>query len=324
MPIPDAYPLPAPPAALLAEVAGQCSLPVAAELQQLCDEVRARFGDALLALLFYGSCLRSGDPGEGLVDLYAIVDDYSRAHPSRLLQLANAWLPPNVLLLRTHMADGRLLQAKCAVLSLQDLERGTARWFQSYLWGRFAQPSRLVHCRDAQVERRVQTALARAVLTLLEQALPCQPGQFDSERLWQQALALSYGCELRPEAADRPVQLVRHDREHYRRLTLAAAPALAGLEAIAGETDRYRNRLPAAACRQGRRRWRLRRLQGRLLNVVRLVKASFTFEQGVDYVVWKLQRHLGEPIEISPRLRRHPLIFGWPLLWRLLRERRLR
>ncbi|ACO80555.1 hypothetical protein AvCA_44370 [Azotobacter vinelandii CA] len=324
MPIPDTQLLPAPPPALLAEVASQCALPVGEELQPLVAEVHTRFDDALVALLFYGSCLRGGDPGEGLVDLYAIVDDYSRAHPRALLRLANAWLPPNVLLLRTHAADGRILQAKCAVLSLDDLERGTALWFQSYLWGRFAQPARLIHCRDAPTERRVQAALARAVLTLLERTLPCLEARFDSETLWQRALTLSYSCELRPEAADRPALLVRHDREHYRRLTGAAAPALAGLEAVAGETDLYCNRLSAAACRQGRRRWRLRRLQGRLLNVVRLVKASFTFEQGVDYVVWKLQRHLGQPIEVSPRLRRHPLIFGWPLLWRLLRERRLR
>lgn len=316
-------PMPEPPTALLAEVAEQCAQPVAEELHTLCREVRTRFGDALVALLFYGSCLRNGDPTEGLVDLYAIVDSYSRAHSSRLLQMANAWLPPNVFLLQAHTADGRLLQAKCAVLSLRDLERGTACWFQNYLWGRFAQPSRLVYRRDAHVEQRIHEALAQAVITLLNQTLPCLPERFDSEALWQRALALSYGSELRPEAADRPAQLVRHDRVHYRRLTRAAALEIAGMEPIAGEVDAYRNRLSPAACRQNERRWKLRRLQGRLLNVARLVKAFFTFENGVDYVAWKLQRHLGQPIEITPRLRRFPLIFGWPLLWRLWKERRL-
>lgn len=311
------------PPALLAEVARQCAAPVARELHELGREVRGRFGDALLAVLFYGSCLRSGDPADGLVDLYAIVDDYSRAHASRLLRLANAWLPPNVFLLQARTADGRTLQAKCAVLSLDDLERGTAGWFQSYLWARFAQPVRLVHCRDEAVERRIRQALARAVLTLLSQALPCQPRRFDSADLWQRALALCYGCELRPEAADRPRQLVEHDREHYRRLTRVALPALAGLEPLAGATDAYRNTLAPAACRQGRRRWRIRRLQGRLLNLLRLLKACFTFDNGVDYLAWKLERHLGQPIEVTARLRRFPLIFGWPLLWRLLRERRL-
>lgn len=315
--------LPIPPTALLAEVAEQCAQPVAEELHTLSREVHARFGDALSAVLFYGSCLRSGDPTEGLVDLYAIVDDYSTAHSSLLLRVANAWLPPNVFHLQTLTTDGRSLRAKCAVLSLRDLERGTACWFQSYLWGRFAQPSRLVYRRDEHVEQRIHRALARAAMTLIGQTLPCQPERFDSETLWQRALALSYGTELRPEAADRPTQLVRHDSAHYRRLTQAAVPAIAGMEPIAGETDAYRNLLSPAACRQNARRWRLRRVQGRILNVARLVKSFFTFENGVDYVVWKLERHLGQPIEITPRLRRFPLIFGWPLLWRLLKERRL-
>lgn len=318
-------PLPqtAPPAPLLAEVAQQCAQPVAKELHTLCQEVRSRFGDGLVALLFYGSCLRSGDPTEGLVDLYAVVDDYSHAHANRLLQMANAWLPPNVFLLQAHTEDKRILQAKCAVLSLKDLEQGTSSWFQSYLWGRFAQPSRLVYCRDGHVEQRIHRALAQAVITLLNQTLPCQSGQFDSQTLWQRALALSYGTELRPESANRPTQLAQHYKDYYRSLTRAAVPAITGLELVSGQTDTYRSQLPPGSCEENIKLWKLRRLQGRVLNVARLVKSFFTFENGVDYVVWKLERHLGEPIEITPRLRRFPLIFGWPLLWRLLKDRRL-
>ena len=316
--------LPAPPPELVEEIARQAALPVAAVLQPLCDALHARFGEALVAVLFYGSCLRNVDPAEGLVDLYAIVDDYRHAHPGRALRLANAWLPPNVFPLRADTATGQTIQAKCAVLSLADLEHGTALWFQSYLWGRFAQPSRLVYARDPDVERRILQAMARAVVTFLNQVVPCQPARLDSQLLWQRGLALSYATELRPEAADRPAQLAQHDRDHYRRITRAAASAVPGLQAEAGRDDGYLNLATATVRRRAACRWKLRRLQGRTLNVLRLVKAVFTFENGVDYVVWKLQRHLGHPVEISPRMRRHPLIFGWPLLWRLLRERRLR
>ena len=41
------------------------------------------------------------------------------------------------------------------------------------------------------------------------------------------------------------------------------------------------------------RRWRLRRMQGKFLSVARLAKAIFTFENGVDYVLWKVKRHSG-------------------------------
>lgn len=315
--------LPAPPPpALRAAVERQWEGPVAPELEHLCTAVRARFGATVAAVLFYGSCLRSGDPGDGLVDLYVLVDRYADAYASRVLRALNAGLPPNVFLLHTRTAAGRAVQAKYAVLTLTDFESGCGRWFQCYVWGRFAQPARLVYCRDDAVRERVHSALAQAVLMLLRQTLPCMADHFAAETLWRRGLALSYGTELRPEASARPALLVSQDAAYFRRLTAAAAPVLAGMARRADDT--YQNHLSPAARRRGRRQWRLRRWQGRLLHVARLVKAAFTFDNGVDYLAWKLERHTGTRLAVTPRLRRHPLIFGWPLLWRLLRERRLR
>ncbi|MBB3104430.1 hypothetical protein [Azomonas macrocytogenes] len=313
-----------PPAALLAEVAMQVGRPVLPELNALADQASARFGEAVIAVLFYGSCLRSGNPSEGLVDLYLIVDDYARAHPNLLLRWANICLPPNVYLLQAHTDDGKILQAKCALLTLEDFERGTACWFQSYLWGRFAQPSRLVRSKDAFVAQRIHAALARAVLTLLSRTIPCLPEYFTADTLWHRALSLSYGTELRPEAARRPTELLEYDRNYYHHLFLAALPMLDGVKRNADKIDGYRNLSANPDYLKSQREWKLRRTQGRLLNVLRLVKSVFTFDNGVDYVAWKLERHTGQVLEITPRLRRYPLIFCWPILWRLLKERHLR
>jgi hypothetical protein len=310
------------PPAVLAEIGQECGQQVAPELHLLSDRVRARFGDAAAAVLFYGSCLRSGDPGEGLVDLYVLVDRYADAYDSLVLRSANACLPPNVFMLQLRTDTGRTLQAKYAVLSLADFEAGTGRWFQSYVWGRFAQPSRLVYARDDSVRQRVHAALAQAALTLLREALPCAPDDFDAETIWRSGLALSYGTEMRPEALDRPAQLVQRNAAYFSRLTAAAAPAVDGMQMLAG--GGYRNALSSTQRRRGRHRWTLRRLQGRGLQVARLMKSVLTFENGIDYIAWKLERHTGHPVEVTPRLRRHPLIFGWPLLWRLLRQKRLR
>ncbi len=315
--------LPAPPPpALRAAIERPWEGSVAPELEHLCTELRARFGDAVAAVLFYGSCLRSGDPGDGLVDLYVLVDSYADAYRSRVLRALNAGLPPNVFLLQTRTATGRAVRAKYAVLTLTDFENGGGRWFQCYIWGRFAQPSRLVYCRNDAVRERVHSALAQAVLMLLRQTLPCMPDHFDAETIWRCGLALSYGTELRPEAPARPALLVGQDPAYFRRLTAAAAPVLAGMAPLA--TGAYGNYLSPAARRRGGRQWRVRRWQGRLLHLARLVKSAFTFDNGVDYLAWKLERHTGHPVAVTPRLRRHPLIFAWPLLWRLLRERRLR
>ena len=49
-----------------------------------------------------------------------------------------------------------------------------------------------------------------------------------------------------------------------------------------------------------RRRWRRRRLAGKLLNLLRLVKGAFTFEGALDYVLWKVERHSGVRVAVSP------------------------
>lgn len=63
--------------------------------------------------------------------------------------------------------------------------------------------------------------------------------------------------------------------------------------------------------------WWLRRVQGKLLSMARLIKAAFTFNEPLQYVLWKVERHTGVYIEPSERQLKHPLIFAWPLLWRL-------
>jgi hypothetical protein len=313
-----------PPADLLEQIREQCMQPMSGELEGIVQAVHTRLGEALVALLVYGSCLRNGDLTDGMVDLYALVDSYAHAHHKRLQRLANAWLPPTVILVRTTTPDGQIRHAKCAILSLQDFEAGTRSWFQSYLWARFAQPCRLVYFKDEDTCKRIHFALAQAVLTLMGRCVANLPDRFDSFTLWERSLSLTYRAELRPESADRPGQIVRHDRRYYSRITQAAAPALKQMAACAGEEDSYRNLCPAATRRGNECLWTLRRVQGRTLNVARLVKSFFTFENGVDYLIWKLERHLGEPVVVSHRLRRFPLVFGWPLLWRLLKSRRLR
>jgi hypothetical protein len=70
--------------------------------------------------------------------------------------------------------------------------------------------------------------------------------------------------------------------------------------------------------------WRIRNVLGRLLSILRLFKASFTFKNGVDYIAWKIERHTGEKILVTPRLRRFPWIFAWPILYKLLSKRTIK
>jgi hypothetical protein len=64
----------------------------------------------------------------------------------------------------------------------------------------------------------------------------------------------------------------------------------------------------------------VRRIQGKLLSALRLFKAAFTFNQPLEYLLWKIERHSGLYIEPTRRQIRHPLIFAWPLLWKLYQQ----
>ena len=99
--------LPAPGSELRTVIANQTrSARVGPELAALGEHLQQRFGAGLAAILFYGSCLRSGDALDGLVDLYLLVDDYRCSGQGLLRRGLNWLLPPNVFYLELPLADG--------------------------------------------------------------------------------------------------------------------------------------------------------------------------------------------------------------------------
>jgi len=291
-------------------------------LDALVTELRRRHAGSVVAVLFYGSCLRSGDLHEGLVDLYVIVDDYRRAHDSVLEAASNRLLAPNVYYLQ-RAADGRTVRCKYAVLSVADLERGASpSCFESYVWGRFCQPVAVAWRRDEAALARVRAALRTATVTFLDRALPGVDPRGTIASLWTQGLAQSYATELRAEGGKRSATLVEMGADHFAAATREVAEDLRWRLQLTG--DDYAADIDGPARRRGAAAWRLRRVQGKLLSIARLTKALFTFEGGFDYIAWKLERHSGKPVVIPPRVRKYPLIFVWSLMWRLYREGILR
>jgi len=310
------------PDSLLRALERQAFAPLTPALDPLVEALRQRFGSALQAVLFYGSCLRNADPLDGLVDLYAVVDDYTRAYDRVSLRVANRWLPPNVFYLELPYGSARL-RAKYAVLALDDLRRGVStQWFHSYVWARFAQPVAVAYVRDMAVRQEILEALANAVLTFLQRVVPRLPACFELAHAWQEGLRLTYSAELRVEPPDRTRLLVEAWSEYFEQVTVAALPALNHRVRAepARSSVRFLAEIGDAARRLNRFAWVVRRIQGKVLSVLRLVKGLFTFDGGLDYIVWKLERHSGEQIEIPDRVRRRPLVHGWGMFWRLYRR----
>jgi hypothetical protein len=304
--------------ALISQQSSQQPLP---EIHILADELLARYGRTIQAILFYGSCFRKGD-NEGLLDLYLLVDNYRSAHRKRWPAFLNRLLPPNVYYLELPF-KGRLVRAKYAVLSIKDFERGTSRrWFHSYLWARFAQPAGLVYVRDDQIAQQVQNALACSVITFITRVLPILPSRFCARDLWRKGLWLSYCSELRPEKFDSIFALFDANIKYYEQLTQAAITAVPFPVQVASGSypTRYHVNIPARIRFSNRLAWTVRRPQGKLLSALRLLKGMTTFQGGLDYILWKIEQHSGITVEVSPRLKRHPLLASGVLFWRLYRR----
>ncbi len=249
-----------------------------------------------------------------MVDLHVVVDDLRAALGRRDAVLAAA-LPPNVYYMEHDTPAGRL-RAKYAVLSARQLRRACTPWrFDAYFWGRYAQPVGIVHARSADDRARLVESLLEASATFQGRTAPTIGRSFTGAELFERGLRLCYACELRAEGARRAAELVADDEAFY---ADSADAALADGPARRLDDGRFEPRSPPVA--RVRLGWTVRVPVGKALSFVRLVKALATFDGGVDYIVWKLERHSGRRIEVPERVRRRPLVHLWPLVWRLWRE----
>jgi hypothetical protein len=272
---------------------------------------------AARAVLFYGSCLRERQLDGLMLDFYLIVSDYRAAYAHRWLAAANRLIPPNVF---PFEHDG--LAAKYAVLSEADFARECRPAAASVsVWARFAQPSRLVWAADAAAREAAVVTVAEAPVTLFEMTLPIlEQEESPTDRIWEVGFGLTYGAELRAERTDKGRSLIAADEARYRRFTLPVLGEIARRKGVGAGGE-----VPLVASPDAmRRRWRRLRRNGKAVTILRLLKASLTFADGIDYLAWKINRHAGTRIEVKPWQRRWPLVAGLILLPRLLRRGAIR
>jgi hypothetical protein len=176
----------------------------------------------------------------------------------------------------------------------------------------------VLFARDEELVReRIGKLAVAAARRVLASSIASLPETFDSETAWCHAFTLSYGAELRaedPAAAARLYACYGDTLDAH----LTALADEFGL--VQGDAKRWRHTPSALAATRLRHEWQRRRRLGKFLSVARLLKAAFTFNDPLDYVVWKVARHSGVVEEPTALQRRHPLLFGWGVLWRLYRR----
>ena len=274
----------------------------------------AELFDAPQAVLFYGSILRTGDL-DGVMDFYVLTQ---HVRPG-LRGLATRLLWPDVSYHELEIG-GQMLRAKVATMTLEQFRNATrGEGIDTTIWARFVQPAGLVWSTNPAVGAQVVEAVADAARTAARFAAALGPVEGPPEAYWSALFQETYAAEFRVEKGGRERSILSFDVARYHRLLIVCWHEEGLLDIETGGlvqptlTSQDRKRIQAA--------WRLRRRMGRPLNYARLIKAAFTFEGAARYAAWKIERHTGMPVALTPWRERHPVLAAPGVLWRLWRER---
>jgi len=286
------------------------------EVETAAQNIASRYGDSVVGIIFYGSCLRTGEIEDKILDFYVIVDSYRNAYDGRALAIANKILPPNVFY---HEMDvgGMTVRSKYAVLSADDLMFRTSRkCLNVSVWARFCQPCMLLMPRNEEASVLISEAVAQAVTTMLSNLRELKPDAVESRDLWVEAFEQTYAAELRSERSGKGLEIYLLDQDRYDQLTPVALVAMGGEDEVVikhYQPTRMQHLKP-------RLHWWARRWNGKIVSFLRLVKATTTFDGGIDYLAWKIRRHSGVEIEITDWMRKYPVIAGVALFWNLRKK----
>jgi len=287
---------------------------IATRLAAPVDPAVAAFARALAdaagaqAVLFYGSNLRTGSL-DGVLDFYLLLpgNDEERIWPRVSYHE------------RPH--EGVTLRAKVARMRLATFARAASgELVDTTIWARFVQPSALIWAADAAAERAVIAAIAAASCTAARLAVALGPASGTAEDYWRALFRATYAAELRVEKAGRENDILGVNADHFAGL-LPLALGAAGIDFAQGGQD-LTPQLASAERQRILAWWQRRRRLGKPLNLLRLVKASTTFEGAARYAAWKIERHTGVAIEVTPMRERFPLLAAPRVLWTLSRHRR--
>lgn len=259
------------------------------------------------AILYYGSTLRTGDL-TGVLDFYRLT---KVPHRRGLRGLVERVLWPEV---SYHEIDG--LKAKVATLPLATFARAAAgRTLDTTIWARFVQPCQRVWAADAAAAAEAREAVVAAVATAGRFAASLGPDVGAPGAFWSAVFRKTYAAEFRFETTARADTVMAHGAERYARIL-----------PLAWETGRVGYATDGATYRPDKRGlpgWTLPNLAGKPLNVARILKAAFTFDGAAHYAAYKIARHTGVEIEVTPWRERHPFLAA-PGAWLELRRRQRR
>lgn len=260
------------------------------------------------AVLFYGSNLRTGSR-EGVLDFYVLTPG-----------AAETGLWPRVSY-REWEHEGETLRAKIATMTLAKFaEAAAGETIDTTIWARFVQPCALVWARDHAARADVAQALEQAARTAARLAVAVGPPEGSEREYWRALFRATYQAELRVEKPGREDSILDANAAHFDGLLTAALAADA--IAVAGTGATLTPQLDPARRREILRWWNKRRRLGKPLNILRLIRATGTFDGAARYAAWKVERHTGVPVKLTPFREKYPLLAAPAVALQIWRAKR--
>lgn len=283
--------------------------PVPDEIQCLLEVILPKWGNGVMAALFYGSCLRTGVFFNNVVDFYLIVDDL-KVYKSSFFALLNKLLPPNVFYVEVPF-NGNMLRAKYGIFTLVQFKKMASKnAFHPYLWSRLVQPMRIVYSQNIKVEDEIIRSVYTSTATLITNVVPLLKGRFGIRELWLKAFSLTYKTEIRPEQKGNIVNLYTDNEEFLDFLADQVLDLLPyPIEETKSDTNNYYSIMITQYIRYiSIIKWFFRIVYGKILSPARLLKSLFTFENALSYGFYKLSKHT--PNVVIPDIFRKNLFFS--------------
>lgn len=287
---------------------------IAAGLAATVDPAVVTFAGALAeaagarAVLFYGSNLRTGSL-DGVLDFYVLLPGTRES----------AIWPRVSYHERDH--ESAVLRAKVATMNLATFARAAkGQLADTTIWARFVQPSALVWAADDAARDDVIAAITAAATTAARLAAALGPVSAAAEDFWRALFRATYSAEFRVEKQGRENDILAVNADHFAGLLPLALEAAGIAPGLHGKV--LTPRLMPAERARTLRWWKRRRRLGKPLNMLRLIKASTTFEGAARYAAWKIERHTGMPVKLTPFRERFPLLAAPQVLLDLRKHRR--
>lgn len=293
------------------------------------EHFKKTYGDALSAVILYGSCLSPSTRSDtSFFDFYLIAENYRDFHKKRLHRKINTFLPPATFYLELTNDQGEKQNCKYCVISLDDLDEqtgSTARDF--YHLGRFSKRIAILWAESDFVTDYIVDAALRSWDILAPHAMITASTLVTVDEFAKRLFALSYLGEVRIEDIPSKVSaLYEGEKDFYDSVfsELLADYVKKNRDAFKVAEDEpegyyIQRRTPASRFEKRRELEKLLQ-QSRRRAKMRWPLQMFTVDGWVDILLAKLERTHGIKIELKPYERKFILFFGWRYYFRLRRQ----